>query len=198
MPLRSPSSTAEVLAFSLFAAIAVLGALGTIGARNPIRAAVGLFFHILALAGLYLVLGAHFLGAIQLLIYAGAVVVLFVFVIMLLGPAATTPRDERGIAPRVLGALAAVGVAGMLVPQLGFVRRVLLTRPAEYGTLRTVGNYLYTDGVVPFELLGVTLVIAVVGAFAVARGHHKKRDLGPGDGAEQPAPSAPAQKEAHS
>jgi NADH-quinone oxidoreductase subunit J len=170
-----------VVAFVAFAAIAVLGALGTVAARNPIRAAVGLFFHILALAGLYLVLGAHFLGVIQLLVYAGAVVVLFVFVIMLLGPAADTPRDTRGLAPRVVSALCVAATAAMVVPQLGFIRMVMPTRPLAFGTLKQIGTYLFNDALIPFELIGVTLVVAVVGAFAVARGHHRKREaLEPG------------------
>lgn len=66
-------------------ALALITALGTIAARSPLRSAMALLFHIIALAGLYLSLHAHVLAAMQLLVYAGAVVVLFVFVIMLLG-----------------------------------------------------------------------------------------------------------------
>lgn len=183
MPLRGPSSWAEIVAFVFFAAVALAGAVGTISARNPIRGAVGLFFNIVALAGLYLTLSAHFLGVIQLLIYAGAVVVLFVFVIMLLGPAADTPRDNRRIGTRALAALCVASSAAMVVPQVGFVQMVRPSRPEAYGTLKQVGMYLFTDAVVPFELIGVTLVVAVVGAFAVARGRHRKHDeAGAGEG----------------
>src|SRR4051794_32958053 len=121
MLMRGPSSLPELIAFALFAALAIVGAIITVGVRNPIRRALGLFLHILALAGLYLTLGAHFLSVIQLLVYAGAVVVLFVFVIMLLGPAADTPRDSRGIFPRVISGLAVAGVAWMLLWTLRFV-----------------------------------------------------------------------------
>jgi NADH-quinone oxidoreductase subunit J len=178
MELRALSSPAEIAAFVVFAAIAVSGALATVVMRNPIRSAVGLFFHILALAGLYLTLGAQFLGVIQLLVYAGAVVVLFVFVIMLLGPAADTPKDARGTIPRITGVIA-VSALGLIAitTTLGYVKRVLPDRPIGYGTLKVIGEYLFTSAVIPFELIGVTLVTAVVGAFAVARGHHKKRDL---------------------
>jgi hypothetical protein len=59
---------------------------------------------------------------------------------------------------------------------LAFVRVARPERPAEFGTLKQVGTQLFTAAVIPFELIGITLVVAVVGAFAVARGHHKKRE----------------------
>lgn len=177
MPLRPPSSPTELAAFFAFALIAVLGALGTVAARNPIRAAVGLFVHILALAALYVTLGAHFLGVIQLLVYAGAVVVLFVFVIMLLGPGATTQRDQRGVGWRVAAGVAAGAVGLMMLAPLALMRAAMGPRLTEYGTIKTLGALIFRDAVIPFELLGVALVIAIVGAFAVARGQHKRPGL---------------------
>ncbi len=175
--LRPPSTTLEIVVFVFFAALAVLGALGTVLSKNPIRAAVGLFVHIIALAALYLNLGAHFLGVIQLLVYAGAVVVLFVFVIMLLGPAATSPQDGRGMGWRATAALAVAGIGGVLVWTLGFVRMAMPERTDSYGTMNVVGSFLFKQGVLPFELIGITLVIAVVGAFAIARGKHERRPM---------------------
>jgi NADH-quinone oxidoreductase subunit J len=174
---RAPSNTAELVAFVVFAAIALVGALATILLRNPIRCAVGLFFHILALAGLYLTLGAQFLAVIQLLVYAGAVVVLFVFVIMLLGPAADTPKDSRGTIPRMAGVLFAAAAMLMVLPTFWFVRMFMDTRPEQYGTVKQVGTELFRSAMVPFEMVGVTLLVAVLGAFAVARGHHKKKEV---------------------
>lgn len=174
-PLRAPSSPAELVAFVVFAAIAVLGALATISLRNPIRCAVGLFFHILALAGLYLTLGAHFLGVIQLLVYAGAVVVLFVFVIMLLGPDANPPHDQRGVGVRVFSGMAVALASLTVLTTVWYLRMPEAPRPPTYGTLKQIGVLIFNKAVVPFELLGITLVIAVVGAFAVARGHHRRR-----------------------
>lgn len=184
--LRPPSTTLEIVVFVFFAAMAVVGALGTVLSRNPIRAAVGLFVHIVALAALYLNLGAHFLGVIQLLVYAGAVVVLFVFVIMLLGPAATSPQDGRGLGTRAVAAAAVAGIGGVLIWTVSFVRMAMPERTDSFGTLNVVGSFLFKQGVLPFELIGVTLVIAVVGAFAVARGKHDRRPLA------DPDPSAKA------
>ena len=96
--------------FYLCGLIAVLGALGTVIAKNPIRGAMGLLVMILAIAGLFLALHAQFLAAIQLIVYAGAVIVLFLFVIMLLGPRAAT---LWGIATAALGTVV-LGVAGEL------------------------------------------------------------------------------------
>ena len=92
--------------FYVCATLAVLGAIATIAAKNPIRGAMGLLLMILSIAGLFLALHAQFLAAIQLIVYAGAIVVLFLFVIMLLGPSASTPlgspranpaRPRRGL-----------------------------------------------------------------------------------------------------
>ena len=104
-----PASTQQLAAFVFFAVIAIVSAVATVAFRNPIRNAVGLFVHVLALAGLYITLSAHFLTAVQLIVYVGAVVVLFVFVIMLLGPASEPPADSAGRLPRIVGAGSIVG-----------------------------------------------------------------------------------------
>src|SRR5271154_2031913 len=102
--------------FYVCAALALSGALAVVVAKNPIRGAMGLLLLILSVAGLFLALHAQFLAAIQLIVYAGAIVVLFLFVIMLLGPSASTPNDRRGIFARSLGgglfALAGAGGIG--------------------------------------------------------------------------------------
>src|SRR5579883_1412988 len=104
--------------FYACAAMAVLGALGVVLAKNPIRSAMGLLLLILSVAGLFLALHAQFLAAIQLIVYAGAIVVLFLFVIMLLGPSAAPPADRRGVFARTLGGLvfaaAAAGGGGLV------------------------------------------------------------------------------------
>ena len=98
--------------FYVCAVLSMLGALGVVVAKNPIRGAMGLLLMILSIAGLFLALHAQFLAAIQLIVYAGAIVVLFLFVIMLLGPSASTPSDHRGRIPRMIGA-ALFGAAGI-------------------------------------------------------------------------------------
>lgn len=162
-------------------AIAIGTAVATVSLRNPLRAAVALLFHIIALAGLFLTLNAHLLAAIQLLVYAGAVVVLFVFVIMLIGPSATTPRGGvRGLLVRTtsvaLMALVTVGLAFTLIDVSAPFVAVPICPPGagaecqQFGGVEGLGRAIYVDSLVPFELVGVLLLVAIVGAIAVARG----------------------------
>lgn len=172
-----------VLGYGYFytcAALAVLGALATISAKNPIRGAMGLLLTILAIAGLFLALHAEFLAAIQLIVYAGAIVVLFLFVIMLLGPSATPPSDHRGRVPRIIGAtvFAAAGLGAMAllvssVPKAPFGPTGYPTPASDFGTVDAFGRIIFTQGLVPFELSSALLMVAIVGAVAVARGRHK-------------------------
>src|ERR1700758_4232670 len=97
-------ATLGLVYFYACAAAAVIGALAVVLSKNPIRGAMGLLLMILSIAGLFLALHAQFLAAVQLIVYAGAIVVLFLFVIMLLGPSATPPTDRRGQIPRAIGA----------------------------------------------------------------------------------------------
>lgn len=171
------SSTLEVVAFAFFSALAVVSALATVMFRNPIRNAVGLFVHVLSLAGLYITLSAHFLMAVQLIVYAGAVVVLFVFVIMLLGPGSETTPDASGRLPRSIGAASAVAVGLLIATTVAAYNPTRAARPGDFGTLKSVGEYLFGPAVVPFEVASILLTAAMVGAFAVARGHQNKVKL---------------------
>ena len=165
--------------FWLCAALAVGGALATVLAKNPIRGAMGLLMMILAIAGVYLALHAQFLAAIQLIVYAGAIVVLFIFVIMLLGPDATPPHDQRGQLSRTVSAVI-FGAAGLAAMSL-IVRtappiaknKLLASPPNDFGSVESFGRILFTDALVPFELSSALLMVAIIGAVAVARGHHK-------------------------
>lgn len=161
-------------AFALLAALALASAVATVTFRNPIRSAVGLFVHVISLAGLYITLSAHFLTAVQLIVYVGAVVVLFVFVIMLLGPDADAPSDDRGVTTRAISAGAA-GLLGVFLA-LTLVRLDVqaASRPLTFGTINEVGQWLFGPAVIPFEAASLLLTAGMVGAFAVARSNHKK------------------------
>jgi NADH-quinone oxidoreductase subunit J len=159
--------------FYVCAATAILGALATVVMPNPIRGAMGLLLMIVSLAGLFLAAHAQFLAAIQLIVYAGAIVVLFLFVIMLLGPDATPPHDSRGRFSRTFaGAVfAAVAIGAMTLVYRGGLRNFGVTHPdADFGSIDHFGRVLFSYGVVPFELSSALLMVAVIGAVAVARG----------------------------
>ena len=163
------------------AALAIAGALSVVIARNPIHSAMGLLLLILSVAGLFIALSAQFLAAIQLIVYAGAIVVLFLFVIMLLGPMAAPPSDRRGLTARVFGgglfALAGLG-ALTAVARAGAQARLSMPPVApSFGGIDAIGSVLFSDALVPFELSSALLMVAVIGAVAVARGRQGVRSL---------------------
>jgi NADH-quinone oxidoreductase subunit J len=166
--------------FALCSIVALVGAVVTIGARNPIRSALGLMATITGIAGLFLRLDAQFMAAIQLIVYAGAVVVLFVFVIMLLGPdAGAAPqgipkaRLSRTVAG-VLIAVLAVGAGALLLGASG-EQLAFEAAPEGHGSVAAVGQLMFTKGLVAFELATALLIVAVVGAIAVAKSKHVPR-----------------------
>lgn len=171
--------------FFVASAIAIAGALVTVLSKNAIRAAMGLLTTIVGIAGLYLTLSAQLLAAIQLIVYAGAVVVLFVFVIMMLGPSGGPIADKRTFKSRLVGGglFAAAALAALV---LALRAMSALTQPAsgklpagfphtfdpprpELGTVDGVGRVLFGEGMVAFELSGLLLLVAIVAVMAVAR-----------------------------
>jgi NADH-quinone oxidoreductase subunit J len=168
----------QELVFYLFAAIAVVSALATVSRRNPVVAAVWLVATFFAVAVCYLLLSATFLAAIQILVYAGAMMVLFVFVIMVLDV------DERGREEhRRPSRVARLGYYGSLVLSGGFLAWVLLGTLArqflspgaamdpsvEFGTANAIGREIFTDYLFAFEAISLLLLAAVIGAVVVAR-----------------------------
>ena len=162
-------SLSGAILFVVMAIFAIVGALITVWARRPLRAAMGLLVHIVALAGLFLTLNAQLMAVLQLLVYAGAVVVLFVFVIMLIGPAAEVGPIEGRIAPRTLS-LAMVGVTVAVVATgVAAFDAEWGALPEGFGTVEGLGAAIYQQAAIPFEIISVTLLVAIVGAIAVAR-----------------------------
>jgi NADH-quinone oxidoreductase subunit J len=169
--------------FYACALLSVAGALGVVIAKNPIRGAMGLLLLILSVAGLFLPLQAQFLAAIQLIVYAGAIVVLFLFVIMLLGPSARTPSDRRGVVWRTFagGLFAAAGISAIVVSARAMAgAHVRMPAPPldnSFGGIEAIGSVLFSDALIPFELSSALLMVAVVGAIAVARGRQGTAEL---------------------
>jgi NADH-quinone oxidoreductase subunit J len=163
------------------AVVALAGAFSVVLAKNPIRSAMGLLLLILSVAGIFISLDAQFLAAVQLIVYAGAIVILFLFVIMLLGPMATPPEDRRGLVGRVFGGglfgLAGLGALTAVCRAGGGPRLVVTAAPSTFGGIDAFGSVLFSDALVPFELSSALLMVAVVGAIAVARGRQGLRSL---------------------
>ena len=179
--------------FYACAITAVCGALATVVMPNPIRGAMGLLLMIVSLAGIFLALHAQFLAAVQLIVYAGAIVVLFLFVIMLLGPDATPPHDHRGRFARTFagGLFALLSIGAMVAVTRGATHLALPRATDDFGGIDHFGRVLFSYGLVPFELSSALLMVAVIGAVAVARGkdNHPKLVVG---GLEGPATTSSA------
>lgn len=170
--------------FSLCAVACLLGALVTVLARNPIRGAMGLLLTIAGIAGLFLQLRAQFLAAIQIIVYAGAVVVLFVFVQLLLGVDAHDPKGPgksklaRSVAGVSLAALTGAALF-LLAPEIKDHPMPFVAVGAEHGSVAALGKLLFTEALAPFELSTALLIVAVVGAIAVSRTHKRPQSKAP-------------------
>jgi NADH-quinone oxidoreductase subunit J len=158
------------LAFGIVALVAVGSALGLVLRRNPIHGALFLVVNLGSIAVFYLMLGAEFLAAAQVIVYAGAIMVLFVFAIMVLIPG----KEETGPDPRRGLRVWALPVAGLLCLQV--IVWLLLSRgpapggaPAPAGGVESIGRLLFTDYLFPFELTSVLLLAAMVGVLLLAR-----------------------------
>lgn len=161
----------DAILFLIFAAIAVACGINLVVQTHPITSALSLIGVMFALAVLYLLLGAEFMAAAQLIVYAGAIMVLFVFVIMLLN-AGTEQRRGRSLFARLFGIPALVAFLGLIT----FLIQALLPRtdPVKFGaftngTALAIGKKLFTEYLLPFEVTSVLILIAILGAVVLAR-----------------------------
>jgi NADH-quinone oxidoreductase subunit J len=165
----------DVGVFAVAAAIVIAGAVGVVVARNPVHSALMLVMTLFGVAVLFVLQQANFLAAVQVIVYAGAIVVLFLFVIMFLG----VDREEdiraeplRGQRPLAI-ALVVLGTTGLLL--LGQVSKWTTGQPSVAGSdtgapnVNLLGKSLYTTYLFPFEATSALLIIAVVGAVVLAR-----------------------------
>lgn len=158
----------EGVLFWVFATLVVVGALGVIGARNPIHSAMSLVGTLFFLAAVFVLLRAHLVAGLQVLVYAGAIMVLFVFVIMLLSLSDDDLGQPRPTLWKVLGGGAAGGIAAAVAMAIFSGGVVVAPVPSSAG-LTVVAHALYTDHVLAFEIIGVLLLVAIVGAVVVAK-----------------------------
>lgn len=157
------------LLFSFAAALALASALGTILARRPLRGAMFLLAHLGSLALLYLTLSAQFLAAIQILVYAVAILVLFVFVIMMIGPGLDGPATYKAAGAKTLSVVLILSLALSMAAILGRVELPMGELPEGFGGVRAIGLALYRGATVPFELIAMVLTVAVLGVLGIAR-----------------------------
>jgi len=162
--------TGPLIIFLVLAALAVLGAVSLILQRHPIHSALSLIVVMVALAGLYLLMGAEFVAAVQIIVYGGAIMVLFVFVIMLLNAGAEERTNFSKLATYA-GVPLAVAIAGLIAAAI-LKSSGNLSTAGPHGALTSTKNLsmlLLREFVYPFELTSFLVLVAILGAIVLAQ-----------------------------
>jgi NADH-quinone oxidoreductase subunit J len=158
--------------FVIFAGVAIGCAIAMVSQSNPLHSAISLIGVFISLASLYVTLAAPFIAAVQVIVYAGAIMVLVIFVIMLLNVEHSEPRRKRlkFLVP------VAIGMAAILIAETAFILysvqtsgRSLPSNISDVGLTRSIGEGLFTGYLLPFEVTSVLLLMAIVGAMSLAR-----------------------------
>lgn len=171
-----------MIGFLILAAIMVAGALGVLLLKEPVHVALSLVATFLALAVTYLTLDAHFLAAIQVIVYTGAIMVLFLFVIMLLNVRDGVPARRFRLLPlgvflTSLLMLGVVGVTLLLEPQQ-LPAAETVADALQGGSPAMIGEILFTDYVLAFQLVGVLLLTGIIGAVSLVQRSGRNVDGG--------------------
>lgn len=162
---------AEAIVFGIFAAVALVGAISMVSAKNPVYSAMGLLSSMFSIAVLYVLLDAHFVAAVQVIIYAGAVVTLFLFVIMLVGVDRSDAFGPQVPAQRIMTAVVALGLfsAIALAARSAWITGSNAFGTAEMnGTIESVSDELFGTWTIVFLSTVMLLTIAAVGTIALA------------------------------
>ena len=162
--------TTPVFLFYAFATLAVLSALGMVlNVRNTVAAAMSLVITMVSLAGVYVLLEAHLVAVLQIMVYGGAIVVLFLFVVMFLNLRTDAFAPRRQWAIKIAGALIGVVALAALLRLIPGLLPEAPPLPEGYGGYRQLGIALYTDYVLMVEMAGLLLLAAIVGALILAK-----------------------------
>jgi len=155
--------------FYIFAAVAILAALSVVLQRTPVYSALSLIVVLCALAVVYLLLGAEFMAVVQVIVYAGAIMVLFVLVIMLLNARRESPVNRSQMARRLGVPLLAVFMAEILFAVWGHFSNAPIPAAEFHAGPAAVGEVLFRSYVLPFEVTSILILVAVLGAVVLAK-----------------------------
>ncbi len=163
----------ESLTFTIAAALMLLFGAAVVLNRNPVASALSLVVSFVGLAALFISLDAYFIGIVQILVYAGAVMVLFLFIIMLMDLKAEE-RRKFNVPALVGGGVVALGLAGTLVNVLGKMQSAQLTKPelalpAGHSDVKALGTLLFTEYTFHLQVVGVLLLGATIGVVALSK-----------------------------
>jgi NADH-quinone oxidoreductase subunit J len=166
--------TLEIVLFIIFASVCVVSSVLMITCPNPIMSALFLVLNFAALAGLYLTLNAQFIAVAQVIVYAGAIMVFFLFVIMLLNP----EKEKKFFEQKPKLKIFIVVIVALVLLQIVYI--IFLSKPSntistelaksiDAGTVETIGREMFTKYILPFEAAGYLLLAATIGALVLAK-----------------------------
>ncbi len=160
----------EAFFFYLFSTLTFLSALYVVTTRRPVYAVLSLVATMFSLAVLFVLLKAYFIAAVHVLVYAGAILVLFLFVVMLLGVSQAEIQSSKQRMLRIFGGLTTLA----LLVEIGLVAKAVsrsgtFIRVSALGTIEGIGRLLFTQYILPFEITSVLLLVGIVGAVVLAR-----------------------------
>ena len=164
----------ELLIFYPIAGLCIALALGVIFNTSPVGSAMCLIGMMLGLSGIFVLLQAHFVAILQIIIYAGAIMVLFMFVIMLLNLKVAASSDwvmrDKNLFISIMSGVLTVGILYKIVDVIFMTElNSPATLPDSFGTVATIGESLFTDFVLPFEVASLLLLAAMIGAVVLAK-----------------------------
>ncbi len=168
--------TAELIVFFFLALVAIAAALGMLLSRNAIYAAIFLVLNFAAVAVFFLTLGGTFIAVTQIAVYAGAIMVLFLFVIMLLGAEKLGDGGALGWQKPlaiILGLILIVETGYVLFSQVGVIE-ITAALPDGFGSPYEIGKLLFSNYLLPFEITSIILLVAMIGAIILTRQDKKK------------------------
>ncbi len=170
----------ETVFFYFFGALALVAAISVVAQKRVFYSALSLIVCLFAVGALYLVLEAPFIAAIQIIVYAGAIMVLFLFVIMLLDPFSRTVLRDKTKSLSYLAALLGLGVLALLYPVLKAYNPAQIPRNLDLvggatTSVKHLGEVLFDDYLIPFEATSVLILIAIIGVVVLAKRQPEKK-----------------------
>ena len=170
----------ETVFFYFFGALALVAAISVVAQKRVFYSALSLIVCLFAVGALYLVLEAPFIAAIQVIVYAGAIMVLFLFVIMLLDPFSRTVLRDKKKSLTYLAAVLGIGALALLIPILKAYNPAPTQRTQDLflpvtGSVRHLGEVLFDQYLIPFEVTSVLILIAIIGVVVLAKRQPEKK-----------------------
>ena len=160
----------EALFFYIFAALTVFGSIIVVSHKNPVASAISMVLTFFFTAVLFILLRAQFIAAIQVLVYAGAIIVLFLFTVMFLNiKEEALEFDAKDITKKITFLIIIIAVVGYFASMLTINLNPASEVSENFGTVESVGSLLFTEYLLPFELTSVLIVAAIIGVVSIAR-----------------------------